>query len=132
MTDTQTPITILLCDDEPHITYIVQAKFEQAGYQVIVERNGQEGLDAACEHRPSLVVTDFNMPVMDGLAFSQALRTNPDTADTPVLMLTARGYAIADDELAKTNIVHMESKPFSARGLLKRVQEILDDSARAA
>ncbi|MEM8738729.1 MAG: response regulator [Planctomycetota bacterium] len=121
--------TILIADDEAHIVYILEAKLSDAGFSVLIARDGIEALELAREHRPSLAITDLNMPRMDGLALSIALREHPDTAETPVIMLTGRGHTVPDEQRAKTNIQHLESKPFSARHLLTLVEQIL---ARAA
>lgn len=131
MSHESTAPTILIADDETHIVYILEAKLASAGYRVVVARNGQEALDLAVEHHPILAITDLNMPVMDGLAFSIALRDHPDTAHTPVIMLTGRGHTLEDADRAKTNIQHIESKPFSARHLLSLVQNVLGHSQAA-
>ncbi len=131
MTAPHHPNTILIADDEVHIVYVLEAKLAKAGYRVVIARNGQEALDLAIEHRPVLAITDLNMPVMDGLAFSIALRDHPDTAHTPIIMLTGRGHTVEDDDRAKTNIQHLESKPFSARHVLSLVQTILGHSQAA-
>ncbi|MEM9915017.1 MAG: response regulator [Planctomycetota bacterium] len=117
--------TILIADDETHIVYVLEAKLIKEGFKVLVARNGQEALDLALEHRPTLAVTDLDMPVMTGLEFSIALRAHADTADTPVIMLTGRGHTVDDADRARTNIQHLESKPFSARHLLGLVQDVL-------
>lgn len=120
--------TILIADDEAHIVYILEGKLADAGYRVLVARDGAEALTLALEHRPALAITDLNMPGTDGLAFSVALRENPTTADTPVIMLTGRGHTVPESDIARTNICHLESKPFSARHLLKLVNRVLDDA----
>ncbi|MBB6429261.1 response regulator [Algisphaera agarilytica] len=117
--------TILIADDETHIVYIVEAKLLKAGYDVVVARNGEEALKRALEHRPALAITDLNMPVMDGLQFSVALRAEAKTAEIPVIMLTGRGHTVPEQDLAQTNICHLESKPFSAKHLLSLVQDVL-------
>lgn len=123
--------TILIADDEAAIVYIVEGKLAKAGYRVVVARNGQQALRLAAEHRPALAITDLNMPVMDGLAFSIALRENPDTADIPVVMLTGRGHTIPDQDRRRTNIQHTESKPFSAKHLLTLVENVLGNASAA-
>ena len=124
-----TPPTILIADDEAHIVYILEAKLTKAGYRVVVARNGQEALDLARRELPDLCITDLNMPGTDGLDFSLGLRQHGPTTDTPVVMLTGRGHTVPDEQRVRTNIVHLESKPFSARALLGLVQSILDPAA---
>ncbi len=121
--------TILVTDDEAPIVYILEGKFRRAGFTVITARNGQEGLALAVQHRPDVIVTDYNMPIMDGMELSLALASHDETADIPVVMLTARGHTVDAAALARTRICHLESKPFSARALLARVESILADPA---
>ncbi|CAG0992718.1 Alkaline phosphatase synthesis transcriptional regulatory protein SphR [Phycisphaerales bacterium] len=123
------PVAILVCDDEAHIRHIVAHKLVSAGFVVREGRNGQEGLDAIADgFCPDLVITDFQMPVLSGLEMCQRLRRLPQTATTPVLMLTARGYILPDLELSQTNIRNVINKPFGVRQLLERVQEALAES----
>lgn len=123
--------TILIADDEAHIVYILEGRLTGAGYNVVIARNGNEALELALKHRPALVITDLNMPGTDGLQFSIALRENPATAQTPVIMLTGRGHSVPDEQRARTNICQLESKPFSARHLLSLVEQTLGQSQAA-
>ena len=126
------PPTILIADDESHIVHILENKLSKAGYRVVVARDGAEALALALRERPALCITDLNMPGTDGLAFSLGLAEHPQTADTPVVMLTGRGHTVPDDQRARTNIVHLESKPFSARQLLTLVQSLLEPAPTPA
>jgi DNA-binding response OmpR family regulator len=121
--------TILLADDEAHITHIVAQKLKSAGFSVVVARDGEEAYELAREHKPDLVITDLQMPYMSGLELCTKLRGTPETAGTPVLMLTARGYVLDPFDVQQTNIKHVLCKPFSARDVLARAQEILGLSA---
>lgn len=119
------PQTILLADDEAHITHIVAQKLRSAGFNVVVARDGEEAYDLAREHKPDLIITDLQMPYMSGLELCTKLRSGPETSHTPVLMLTARGYVLDPFDVQQTNIKHVLCKPFSARDVLSRAQEIL-------
>lgn len=116
--------TILIADDEPHIRHLVGGKLRNAGYTVIEASNGQDALALAREHRPDLIVTDYQMPVMSGFEMSQQLQA-ADTAEIPIILLTARGHKICLSELAQTGIRMVMDKPFSPRQLLENVQEQL-------
>ena len=111
--------TLLIADDERHVTYALSHKLEKSGFTVIVARNGEEGMRLARERHPDLVVTDFQMPMVSGLEMAMILRATPSTADIPVIMITARGYRISDEELAETNIKHIFAKPFSPSELVR-------------
>lgn len=119
------PPTILVVDDEAHILHVVSLKLRNAGFAVVTADNGEEGLEACLAHQPDLIITDYQMPLMSGLEMSTALKADERTAHIPALMLTARGFSIPAESLAKTNIVSVLSKPFSPREVLQKVQDML-------
>lgn len=121
--------TVLVVDDESHVTYVVGFRLKQAGFNVITGSNGEEGFRLACEHHPSLIITDYQMPLASGHEMSVRLRENSATAQIPVLMLTARGHRLSPSELARTNIQFLLAKPFSARDLMAKVEEALSGAA---
>lgn len=120
--------TILIVDDEPHIVHILRYKLERAGYRVETAEDGEEGYALAQELDPDLIVSDFQMPILNGYEMSVKLHDLDLTADTPVVMVTARGHKLSPSELAKTNIRQLMCKPFSARELLSVVEELLLES----
>lgn len=124
--------TVLLADDEAHITCVVAQKLRSAGFTVFTARDGEEAYEVACQVRPALVITDLQMPRMSGLDLSLKLRETPSTAATPVVMLTARGYIIDPAEAARTNIRHIMGKPFSAREVVRKVIDLLGDPLGSA
>ncbi len=129
---------ILVIDDEPHIVQVVSLKLRNAGFEVIVASDGEEGFELACEHRPDLIITDFQMPYMTGLELCRALASRQHTRSIPVIILTARGYALDEQDLAVGNIRDVVSKPFSPRAILGQIDHCLqsrsgvDSSAEAA
>ena len=117
--------TILVVDDEAHIVQVLSLKLRNAGYLVQTAADGEEAFETARADCPDLVIADFQMPYMTGIELCRALAADPVTADVPVLILTARGYAIDDADLAVGNIRDVVSKPFSPRGILKQVEGLL-------
>jgi two-component system OmpR family response regulator len=122
MDDTATP-RILVVDDEPSLVDAVATALRYEGFEVIEARTGRDGLAAAQERRPDLIILDVMLPDLDGVAVAARLRS--DGSDVPVLFLTARdtiedktaGFAAgADDYL---------TKPFSLAELVMRVRAIL-------
>jgi DNA-binding response OmpR family regulator len=100
-------------------------KLTSAGYDVLAESNGEAGLATALKELPDLVVLDWMMPGLTGIEVCRAMRDDPRTARTPVLLLTARAQeadvvrglaAGADDYLVK---------PFRGRELTSRVSSLL-------
>ena len=118
---------ILVVDDEAHIVHVVSLKLQNAGLEVTTASDGEEGFSAATDLHPDLIITDFQMPFMSGLEMCTQLRKQPQTAEIPALMLTARGFSIPQQELEQTNIQAVLSKPFSPRDILARVQSLIED-----
>jgi CheY-like chemotaxis protein len=122
---------ILLADDEVHITCVVSQRLSTAGYTVSAARDGEEAFELACKLRPDLIITDLQMPRLSGLELAVRLKRTPQTAATPLVMLTARGYILDEATLSQTNIRRVLPKPFSARDVLSLVTELAGPAQRA-
>ncbi len=120
--------TFLLIDDEPHITSLVSFKLKQLGVNVITGVDGEQGFKLACQHLPDLIITDVQMPVLDGYEMSVKLRNTEQTREIPVIMLTARGHKLSPQELACTNIQYLVAKPFSARQLIDKARQAVHNT----
>ena len=116
---------VLVVDDEIHIVHVVAIKLRNNGFEVISAENGAEAFERACEEKPDIIVTDFQMPIMTGLELVEKLRQNEATKDIPVIMLTARGFAIEDEQKKALRISEFLSKPFSPKELLRSIEDIL-------
>ncbi|MFS0669737.1 response regulator transcription factor [Peribacillus frigoritolerans] len=114
---------ILVVDDEQSIVTLLQYNLEQSGYTVITALDGEQGLEAAVNIRPDLVVLDLMLPKMDGLEVCKQLRQQK--INIPILMLTAK-----DDEFDKVLGLELGAddyltKPFSPREVVARIKAIL-------
>jgi len=116
---------ILVVDDESHILQVLSLKLRNAGYTVMTAGDGEEGLHVATAEAPDLVITDLQMPYMSGTDLCRSLAERSSTQDIPVIILTARGYALSDEDLGIGNIKEVVSKPFSPRLLIQMVQALL-------
>ena len=116
---------VLVVDDEIHIVHVVAIKLRNNGYEVLSAGNGAEAFELACEEKPDIIVTDYQMPVMSGLEFVEKLRSNEVTKGIPVIMLTARSFAIEDEQKESLGISQCLSKPFSPKELLENIEDIL-------
>lgn len=117
---------VLLCDDEIHILRAAEFKLKRAGHEVRTAGDGQEGWELIQQWIPDIVVTDCQMPRLDGLGLLQRIRENPHTEHVPVLMLTAKGFELSFEELAtRWNLAALIAKPFSPRELLAMVDRFL-------
>jgi diguanylate cyclase (GGDEF)-like protein len=119
------PETILVVDDDPDIARFVEVNLRSAGYDVSVASDGEQALEKAGQLRPDLVLLDVMMPRIDGFEVAQRLRRNPQTANTSIIMLTAK--ALSTDKVlgltagADDYII----KPFDPIELLARVKGTL-------
>lgn len=116
---------ILVIEDEADIQQVLDYNLREKGHKVFIAGNGEEGLKLAREKRPDLVLLDLMLPGMPGTDVCKALKADPATKSTQVVMLTAKGEEIdrvVGFELGADDYV---VKPFSVRELLLRVQAIL-------
>ena len=116
---------VLVVDDEIHIVHVVAIKLRNNGFEVISAENGAEAFELAREEKPDIIVTDFQMPAMTGLELVQKLRQCGQTKDIPVIMLTARGFAVEDEQKQQLRISEFLSKPFSPKELLRSIEDVL-------
>jgi CheY-like chemotaxis protein len=116
---------VLIVDDEIHIVHVVAIKLRNNGYEVISADNGAEAFDLAMKEKPDIIVTDFQMPIMTGMELVEKLRQHGETKDIPVIVLTARSFAIPQEQQKKLQISGCLSKPFSPKELLGNIEDVL-------
>jgi two-component system alkaline phosphatase synthesis response regulator PhoP len=116
---------VLVVDDEIHIVHVVAIKLRNNGYEVVSADNGAKALELARTEKPDIIVTDFQMPIMTGLELTEKLRQHEETKDIPVIMLTARSFAISREQQDQLQISGCLSKPFSPKELLGNIEDIL-------
>ena len=120
------PQQILICDDEPHILHAVSFKLCAGGFHVVQASNGREAIERVESHTPDFVITDYQMPEIDGFEFCKYLRSRPETSDVPIVMLTAKALELREQEVKdQWKIEAVLMKPFSPRGLLDLVKKTL-------
>ncbi len=120
---------ILVVEDDQDILSLIEWHLKAEGYQPLIEKDGQRGLDVALREKPDLIVLDLMLPSLDGLEICKVLKKNEATEHIPVIMLTAKGEEIdriigfelgADDYMVK---------PFSPRELLLRIKVVIRRAA---
>ena len=116
---------VLVADDEVHIVQVVAMKLRNNGFEVITADNGSDAYRLCCEEKPDIIITDYQMPGLTGIELIEKIRGTPEVKNIPVIMLTARGFAIGDGQQEKLNITEFLSKPFSPKELLSRVEGVL-------
>ena len=116
---------LLVADDDEDILTLVQLRLSRSGYEVVVARDGEEALRLAQEKHPDLAVLDWMMPKASGIEVLRAIRAGSDTADIPVVLLTARASEADIQEGLTAGADDYIAKPFSPQELAARVQAIL-------
>ena len=117
--------TILIVDDEEDIIELIQYNLKSEGYDILSATTGEQAIKIAKQTRPDLMVLDLMLPGIDGLEVTQYLRSNDETRDIPIVMLTAKGEEsdiVTGLEMGANDYI---SKPFSPRELTARVRGIL-------
>jgi two-component system chemotaxis response regulator CheY len=116
---------ILTVDDSSSIRQMVNFTLGKAGYEVVEAVDGKDGLDKASGEKFDLIVTDLNMPNMDGIQMITALRKLPACAFIPILMLTTESQAEKKDAGRKAGATGWIVKPFNAEQLISVVQKLV-------
>ncbi len=109
---------VLIVDDEPNVRKVLKILFKSHQYEVITADDGDAGLVAAKEHKPSVIILDVVMPSMDGYTTCMLLKETKETAKIPIIMLTARDSAKAKNCSESFGADHYLSKPYDAEELL--------------
>jgi len=123
---------ILVADDEQDIIALLSFNLEQEGFSVRNASNGRKALEMIRDEKPALVILDLMMPEINGMDVCRVMRGNTETADIPVIMLTAKS-----DQLDKILGLEMGAddyitKPFHVRELIARVRSVLRRAERKA
>jgi CheY-like chemotaxis protein len=117
---------ILVVEDSPTISTVIQAALVKEGFRVMLAKDGLEALKEAFTHRPSLVITDAQMPRMDGYGLLRALKANPMTADVPVIMLTGKASTEEERAALEAGFIDFIPKPVQPIRICTRVKKALE------
>ncbi len=116
---------LLIVDDEKDISDLIVFNAEQLGYNAVAVATGEDALKKAREEKPDLIVLDIMLPGIDGADVCRILRSDEDTSEIPIVMLTAKGSEediVKGLELGADDYV---TKPFSPKVLFARIKKIL-------
>jgi two-component system alkaline phosphatase synthesis response regulator PhoP len=116
---------ILIVEDEQDILQLVKLYLEKEGFRTVTATNGVEALKKVKEDKPHLIVLDLMLPELDGLEVCKRLRSSPETAMLPIIMLTAKAEesdTVIGLELGADDYV---AKPFSPKALVARIKAML-------
>ena len=117
--------TILAVDDSASIRQMVSFTLRGAGYEVVEAVDGQDALDKAKNHDVNLILTDVNMPRMDGLALVKSLRGLPRYKTAPILMLTTESSDVMKAQGRASGASGWLVKPFDPKRLVEVVRKVI-------
>ena len=116
---------LLIADDEAGIRSLVRITLKSDAYEILEAADGKQALALAREHHPTLALLDVMMPNLTGFEVCRALKGDPATARTAVVMLTARASDADIEEGQAAGADEYLTKPFSPQALLRKVDEML-------
>lgn len=119
-------LKILAVDDSPTMRRIIINTLKRAGFNDVVEAaDGKDALAKMKVEKPNFVITDWNMPEMDGLTFVTTLRSQAEYANLPVLMVTTRSVKEDIVEAMKAGVNNYIVKPFTPATLKEKIESML-------
>ena len=117
--------SILTVDDSSSVRQMVSFTLRKAGYEVVEAVDGKDGLAKAGQSKANLIITDLNMPNMDGIEMITAIRTLPGYSFTPILMLTTESQPEKKEAGRKAGATGWIVKPFNTDQLIAVVQKLV-------
>lgn len=117
--------SILVVDDSVSIRQSVRFILEQSGYTVHEAADGAEGLKSLGEHKADLVITDVNMPNMDGLTMVKKIRETDGIKFVPILVLTTESQGSVIEEGKKAGATGWIVKPFNDEKLIETIKKVI-------
>jgi two-component system, chemotaxis family, chemotaxis protein CheY len=119
-------LKVLVVDDQNSVRQMTRMTLEQIGVRHIHEaENGQEAMNTASLQPLDLIISDFNMPVMDGLSFLRAVRGHPAARRVPFILLTGRGDRELVVKAAQAGVNNYLVKPFTAAILRQKIEQVV-------
>ena len=119
------PKTILIVDDSASFRQVVSIILRSAGYDVVEAQDGKDGLAKLADKRAHLIISDINMPVMDGFEFLKAVKAMPEYKFTPVVMLTTESAQAKVQQGKASGAKAWMVKPFDPPQILAVVKQLV-------
>jgi DNA-binding response OmpR family regulator len=127
-----TAVTVLIADDDEDILALVDRALSESGYEVLLARDGATALATARERNPALALIDISMPSLNGYEVTSALKSDPATKDTMVILFTARSEASDVEKGYEAGADDYIMKPFTLKTLQSRVAAALGHPTETA
>jgi len=116
---------ILIVDDDPTTRKLLGLFLRSKGYEVAYAENGIDGLEKIGTENPNMVISDLNMPYMDGIEFVKSVRSDPTRAELPILMVTTEGDPEERERALSVGVNGYLVKPVTAEVVIQHIRHIL-------
>jgi two-component system cell cycle response regulator DivK len=116
---------ILVVEDNEDARFVFSAILNYDGYRIVEAADGSEGVICALKHLPDLIITDFDMPVMDGFEAARRIRADRHTALIPIIVITGRSFTAAQQTEADTLFDSCFAKPIQPSRVLAEVTRMI-------
>lgn len=117
--------TVLIADDEPHIRRVAEFAIKSIGCTVVLAADGQQAWELIKAEPPDILISDVQMPNIDGVELVRRVRTTPGLEGLPIIMLTAKQFELHDSDLPFVESCELMGKPFSPSALAKLAYDLL-------
>ena len=120
---------ILVADDDPYIQRSLSFVLRREKFEVEVASNGEEAFNKARELKPKIIMLDLMMPKLNGFAACRAIKADPETKGSYVIILTAKGQEVDKELGLRAGADEYMTKPFSPKEIVEKIRSILDTFA---
>ncbi len=122
---------ILYVEDNEDSIYMLSRRLKRKGYEIIVARDGAEGVAAARAERPALILMDLDLPVLDGWQATRRLKYDPETRGIPVIALSAQAMENDREDALAAGCDDFDTKPVELGRLLEKIARLLPEASPA-
>ncbi len=116
---------ILYVEDNEDNIYMLSRRLERKGYEIIVAKDGEQGVAMARAETPALILMDLSLPILNGWEATQQLKASPETRDIPVIGLSAHAMTGDREKALAAGCDDFDTKPVELQRLLEKIQALL-------
>ena len=116
---------ILYVEDNEDNIYMLKMRLERKGYNVVISRDGAEGVLKAKTENPDLILMDVGLPSMDGYDATKILKNSEETKNIPIIILTAHALVTDVEKAKQAGADEFETKPINTASLLAKIEKLI-------
>lgn len=116
---------ILYVEDNEDNVYVIQQRLGRAGYTIVTAPDGEQGIAAALQEKPDLILMDLSLPVLDGWEATRRLKAMPETSSIPIIALSAHAMAGDREKALKAGCDDYDTKPIELARLRSKILSLL-------